>query len=175
VRRASPSVKYTVFLCRFGFGPAGCVMVGAADSLATDAEGNGRVSLQFTPSTTGPSSWAAEFILTRTISGQPTNEFASGFRVRPPMTPPEGAEIDIEGFVTSINTATKSFRVGNLPQDIFTDNATEFRGRAHSFSDLVVGRRVEVKGRVGSDGKLTAREVELGGEGSEPPRGRGRH
>ncbi len=50
-----------------------------------------------------------------------------------------------------------------------------FRGGAHSFSDLVVGRRVEVKGRVGSDGKLTAREVELGGEGSEPPRGRGRH
>src|SRR5262249_59512399 len=122
---------------------------------------------------TGPTSWAGVFILTRTISSQPTNEFVTGFRVRPPKM--EGAEIEIEGFISSINTPDKSFRVGNLPQDIFTDNATEFRGRVHSFSDLMVGRRVEVNGRVGADSKLKALEVGLGGEGSEPPRGRGRH
>ena len=171
LRGAAPSKEYSMHFCRFGFGPAGCVPLSTAGALTTDADGNGRVRVDFPQPPTGSNAWAGAFVLARNISGQQTYEFMSGFRLRP--APDEAAEIQIEGFLSSINTPARSFRVGNLPQDIFVDNATEFRGEARAFSDLAVGKFAEIKARVSNDGKVTAREVELKGQGFEPPRGRG--
>ena len=172
VRGAAASQSYTVFFCRFGFGPAGCVMVGTAGALATDSRGDGSVRLDFPQPASANSSWAGAFILTRVVSGQPTNEFVSGFRIRPPENPNQ-AEVQIEGQVSSINGGNQSFRVGSFQQDIFTDNATQFRGGLRRFADLTIGMRVEVKART-NNGQLLAREVEGKGPESNPSRGRGR-
>lgn len=167
---AAASQSYSVLFCRFGFPPANCVAVGPAGGLTTNSRGDGRVNLDFPP-TTLPSAWAGAFVLTRTISGQVTYEYASGFRMRSGTPGPDTAEIDIEGVIASINTANRSFRIGALPE-IVTDNNTEFDGRIRQFSDLTAGLRVKVKARQLADGRLWARELEVEGG---PSRGRGRH
>jgi hypothetical protein len=173
VRGGSPSKSYTVFFCRFAFGPAGCVMVGAAGALTTDSGGNGTARLDFPQPLTGPDSWAGVFILTRPVSNQPTNEYVSGFHLRlAPMVNENQAEIEIQGQVTSVNMGNGSFRIGSFPQDIMTDNATQFRDGLQKFSDVKMGIQVEVKAKV-SNGNLLALEVQ-GKGGPELSRGRGR-
>ena len=179
LRGAAPSQAYSVFFCRFGFGPP-CLAVGAIGALMTDSRGDGRASLDFPQPATGPNGWAGVFVLTRVVSTQPTNEFVSGFRIRPATVNPNRTDLEVQGMITSINAANQSFRIGTLQQDIFTDNATEFRGRVRQFSDLAVGLPVEVKARTAADGRLFARELEgKGGDDdkghdNEPPRRRGR-
>ncbi len=174
LRGAAASQAYSVFFCRFAFAPGtGCLAVGAAGALTTDSKGNGTANLMFPQPGSTPSFWAGVFILTRTVSSTPTNEYVSGFRLRPGSKPDE-ADLDIEGQVSMINTGAKSFRVGSLPQDIFTDGATKFGGRLKGFSDLAIGVEVEVKAKTGNGGSLLASEVEGKGPMGEPVRSRGR-
>lgn len=174
VRGAMASQTYSSFFCRFAFGPTGCLAVGAAGALATDSRGDGRAELDF-PQPATPSSWAGVFILTRVVSGQPTNEYVSGFGLRPAMMAnPNQADIEVQGQVASINNGARSFRIGSFPQDVGTDNATRFRDGLRQFSDLQMGMQVEVKGKVLGNGSILAVEVE-GKGGPELSRGRGRH
>ena len=166
---AAANQSYSVLFCRFGFPPANCLAVGPAGGLATDGRGNGRANLDF-PQTAMSSSWSGVFVLTRTVSGQVTYEFASGFAIRAGNAGPETTEITIEGLIGPLNAANRSFRIGSLPE-IVTDNNTQFRGRVRQFSDLTTGMRVKVKALPLGDGRLWAREIETEGE---PSRGRGR-
>jgi hypothetical protein len=174
LRAAAAGQAYSVFFCRFAFAPgAGCLAFGAAGALATDSKGNGTAKLNFPQPGSTPSFWAGVFILTRSVSGTPTNEYVSGFRLRP-RTKPDEAELDIAGQVSSVNAGAKSFRVGSLPQDIVTDNATKFGGGLKGFSDLAIGVGVEVKAKTGNDGRLLASEIEGKGPMGELVRSRGR-
>lgn len=174
LRGGAGSQAYSVFFCRFAFAPGtGCLAIGAAGALTTDSKGDGAAKLDFPQPGSTPSFWAGVFILTRMVSSTPTNEYVSGFRLRPGSKPDE-AGLDIEGQVSAVNSGAKSFRVGSLPQDIFTDNATKFGGRLKGFSDLAIGVEVEVKAKTGSDGRLTAGEIEGKGPMGEPVRSRGR-
>lgn len=174
LRGAAASQAYSVFFCRFAFAPGtGCLAVGAAGALTTDSKGNGTAKLIFPQPGSTPSFWAGVFILTRSVSGTPTNEYVSGFRLRPGTNPNE-TELDIEGQVSMVNIGAKSFRVGSLAQDIFTDGATKFGGGLKGFSDLAIGVGVEVKARTGNDGRLLAGEIEGKGPMGELMRSRGR-
>jgi hypothetical protein len=166
---AMATQAYSVLFCRFGFPPANCLAIGPAGGLATNATGDGRATLNF-PSVPLPNAWAGAFVLTRTIGGQVTYEYVTGFRLRSPTAGTNAADINIEGLIASINTANRSFRIGSLPE-IVTDNNTEFEGRLRQFSDLTTGLRVKVKAQQLNDGRLWAREVEAEGG---PSRGRGK-
>ncbi len=167
---ASPSQAYSVYFCRFGFGQAGCLLLGQAGALATDAKGNGSASVTFPPpAPNAPNNWAGAFVLTR--SGTTTNEYVSGFRLNAASTQQPGFEFD--GLISSITAGKLSFRIGNLGQDIFTNGSTQYGGGLKGFADLIVGMRVEVQGTVMVDGTLLANSVDQNGTDDDPPRWRG--
>lgn len=122
LRGAQPNQTYSAFFCRFAFGPAGCVAIGAAGAVPTDSAGNARVNLDFPQPPSSNNAWAGVFILTRASA----NQFVSGFLVRAAGNT-EQTDLEITGAITSLNTGASSFRVGTLGQDIFTDGATEFQ------------------------------------------------
>ena len=168
LRGAQPNQTYSAFFCRFGFGPTGCVPIGPAGAVATDSAGNGRANLEFPQPPNANNAWAGAFILTRASA----NQFVSGFLVRAAGNT-EATDLEITGLITSLNTGALSFRVGTLPQDIFTDSATVFKGQVKKFLDLVIGARVEVEARTLPDGRLMSREVKVTGPQGDPPRRRG--
>jgi len=161
LREAAPSQSYSVLFCPVGAALPGCLPAGQTGALATDEKGNGRANLDFPQ----PGSWAGVFLVRRAINGQALIEYVSGFRSRPAKMEEQTTELEIEGPIKSIDAANKSFRVGALPQDIFTDGATEFKGSVKGFADLAIDARVEVKARANPQGRLIAVEVQGKGRG----------
>lgn len=67
----------------------------------------------------------------------------------------EGSEFEIEGYVTSVGTTT--FAIGS---QTFQTNVDTTYNDANTFSDIVVGARVQVQGVI-SGGNLVAEEVDI--------------
>jgi len=153
---ASPNQAYTAYFCRFGFGPAGCVLLGQAGGLSTDGEGDGHATLDF-PATLGSEEWAGLVLIARTIGSATTYEYASAIHVS--INPAAQPQFDIQGQISSVVATTTSFVISPFKESIVTDSSTQFRGKVHSFSDLTVGMQVEVKGVVLPDGTLLATTV----------------
>lgn len=147
LRGAAASAVYAVFFCRFGFGPDACVNLG---SLETNAEGNGETRVQFSAPT---STWAGVFIFTRNA----TNQFISGFGFE--AAAQDGVQVELEGRISSLNASNQSFRLNNLPVDIFVGPSTRFE-HLSGFGALSVGLKVEVKGFVQADGTILATKIE---------------
>ena len=76
-----------------------------------------------------------------------------------------GGEREVGGSVTSIDAAAKTFVVQSTGASVTirTDSSTTFkrRGNGGSFSDVIVGARVEVKGILQADGSILARKVTI--------------
>ena len=73
LQQAVPSVAYRLEFCRFATGPAGCFSIGAVE---TDEAGNAQMELVFPQQ----GAFTGVFILTRSIAGQDTSEFVTGFQ-----------------------------------------------------------------------------------------------
>jgi len=153
---ASANQTYSAYFCRFGFGPAGCVLVGQTGALSTDASGNGQANLDF-PATQVSESLAGLVLITRTITSATTYEYAGAIQLR--ASPAAQARFDIQGQISSIDAAAASFVISPLKETITTDASTKFQGKASSFPDLMVGMQVDVRGVVNSDGTLLATDV----------------
>jgi len=153
---ASPNLAYTAYFCRFGFGPAACVLLGQAGGISTDAKGNGNAALDF-PATLGPEDWAGTVLIARTIGSATTYEYAGAIHVS--VNTAAQPHFDVQGQVSSTVAAAASFVVSPFKESIVTDSSTKFQGKLHSFSDLVVGMQVSVKGVTLSDGTLLATSV----------------
>lgn len=153
---ASPLQTYSAYFCRFGFGPAGCVQVGQAGGISTDSNGNGHADLDF-PASVGSEDWTGQVLITRTISSTTTYEYVGAIHVG--INRAAQPSFDLQGQISSITASTSSFVISPLKDMIVTDSSTTFDGKAHSFSDLMLGMQVEVKGVVLSDGTLLATDV----------------
>lgn len=153
---ASPNSSYSAYFCRFGFGPAGCVLLGQAGGLSTDSEGDGNATLDF-PATLGPEEWAGLVLIARTIGSATTYEYVGAIHVS--INTAAQPHFEVQGPIAAIVTATASFVVSPFKESIMTDSSTKFQGKVHSFSDLAVGMQVEVKGVTLSDGTLLATSV----------------
>jgi hypothetical protein len=153
---ASPQQTYSAYFCRFGFGPAGCVQVGQAGGISTDSNGNGHADLDF-PASVGSEDWTGQVLITRTIGTATTYEYAGAIHVG--INRAAQPSFDLQGQISSITASTSSFVISPLKDMIVTDSSTMFDGKAHSFSDLMLGMQVEVKGVVLSDGTLLATDV----------------
>jgi hypothetical protein len=159
LRGATPNVTYNAFFCRFGFLAApGCFML--VGQLDTNVEGNAEGLLSFPANPAAASdTWAGTFILTRIVGGAATNEYVAGFTFPPlPPTDGTGADVDVSGRIMSMDKTNSSFRLAELPTDIFTGAATQFE-KIDGFSDLAVGMDVEVKGFTKPDGTIFATNV----------------
>ena len=153
---ASPQQTYSAYFCRFGFGTAGCVQVGQAGGISTDSNGNGHADLDF-PASVGSEDWTGQVLITRTISSTTTYEYVGAIHVG--INRAAQPSFDLQGQISSITASTSSFIISPLKDMIVTDSSTTFDGKAHSFSDLMLGMQVEVKGVVLSDGSLLATDV----------------
>jgi hypothetical protein len=153
---ASPQQIYSAYFCRFGFGPAGCIQVGQAGGISTDSNGNGHADLDF-PASVGSEDWTGEVLITRTVSSATTYEYVSAIHVG--INRVAQPSFDLQGQISSITASTSSFVISPLKDMIVTDSSTMFDGKAHSFSDLMLGMQVEIKGVVLSDGTLLATDV----------------
>ena len=153
---ASPQQVYSAYFCRFGFGPAGCVQVGQAGGISTDSNGNGHADLDF-PASVGSEDWTGQVLITRTISSTTTYEYVGAIHVG--INRAAQPSFDLQGQISAITASTSSFVISPLKDMIVTDSSTTFDGKAHSFSDLMLGMEVEVKGVVLSDGTLLAIDV----------------
>jgi len=156
LRGASPNETYTAYFCRFGFGPAACVLLGQAAGLSTDAQGDGHATLDF-PATLGPEDWAGMVLIARTIGSATTYEYVGAIHVS--MNIAAQPHFDLQGQISSLVAATASFVVSPFKESIITGTSTKFQGKVHSFSDLAVGMQVEVKGVSLPDGTLLATSV----------------
>ncbi|HLN00135.1 MAG TPA: DUF5666 domain-containing protein [Bryobacteraceae bacterium] len=153
---AGPNQAYTAYFCRFGFGPAACVLLGQAGGISTDAQGNGNAALDF-PATLGPEDWAGLVLIARTIGTATTYEYVGAIHVS--INTAAQPHFDLQGQLSSIVAATASFVIIPFKESIVTDTSTKFKGKIHSFSDLLVGMQVEVKGVSLPDGTLLATNV----------------
>jgi Domain of unknown function (DUF5666) len=153
---ASPQQTYSAYFCRFGFGPAGCVQVGQTGGISTDSNGNGHADLDF-PASVGSEDWTGQVLITRTIGSATTYEYAGAIHVG--INRAAQPSFDLQGQISSITPTTSSFVISPLKDMIVTDSSTTFDGKAHSFSDLMVGMQVDVKGVILSDGTLLATDV----------------
>jgi len=153
---ASPNQTYTAYFCRFGFGPAACVLLGQAGGLSTNGEGDGHATLDF-PATLGAEDWAGLVLIARTIGSATTYEYVGAIHVS--INTAAQPHFDIQGQISSIVAATASFFISPFKESIITGTLTKFQGKVHRFSDLVVGMQVEVKGVSLPDGTLLATAV----------------
>lgn len=155
---ASPNQTYSAYFCRFGFGPTGCVLLGQAGAITTDSNGNGHASLAF-PATAGSEEWSGLVLITRTIGTATTYEYAGAVQVS--VSPTAQPSFEIQGQISSITSTatTQSFVISPLAEMITTDSSTIYQGTVHSFTGLMVGMQVTVKGVVLSDGTLLATDV----------------
>jgi cytoskeletal protein CcmA (bactofilin family) len=75
----------------------------------------------------------------------------------------DGQHDEFKGTAGTIDSATTSFDLtlaDGSKRHVTTDAQTEFEGTLHSFADLAVGQRVEVKGAVQADTSILASSVE---------------
>lgn len=153
---ASASQAYSAYFCRFGFGSAGCILLGQAGALTTDGSGNGQANLAF-PAVQSTQNLAGLVLITRAISSVTTYEYAAAIQV--PVSPTAQTRFNIQGQISSIDTATSSFVISPLTLTITTNSSTKFHGQVNNFSALTVGMQVDVSGVVSSDGTLVATDV----------------
>ena len=153
---ASPNQTYTAYFCRFGFGPAACVLVGQVGAISTDAHGNGQAALDF-PTTLGSEDWAGVVLIARASASATTYEYIGAIHVS--INTAAQPHFDVQGQISALVAAAASLVVSPFKESIVTDASTKFKGKIHSFSDLVVGMHVEVKGVTLPDGTLLATSV----------------
>ncbi len=155
---ASPNQTYSAYFCRFGFGPTGCVLLGQAGGISTDSSGNGHATLAF-PATAGSEDWSGLVLIARTIGTATTYEYAGAVQLS--ISPTAQPSFEIQGQISSITSTatTESFVISPLAEVITTDSSTMYQGTVHSFTGLMVGMQVTVKGVVLSDGTLLATDV----------------
>ncbi len=153
---ASANQAYSAYFCRFGFGPAGCILLGQAGALTTDGSGNGHADLAF-PAVQSTQNLAGLVLITRTISSATTYEYAGAIQVR--VSPTAETRFNIQGQISSIDSATSSFVISPLTLTITTSSSTSYHGKVNSFGGLTVGMQVNVSGVVSSDGTLIATDV----------------
>ena len=96
-------------------------------------------------------------LITRTIGSVTTYEYAATIHMG--INRAAQPSFDLQGQISSITASTSSFVISPLKDMIVTDSSTTFDGKAHSFSDLMLGMQVEVKGVVLNDGTLLAIDV----------------
>lgn len=69
----------------------------------------------------------------------------------------EDSELEIEGYVTAVNSGALTFQIGS--QTVQTNAGTTYND-ANTFSNILVGERVQVQGVI-SGGNLVAEEIDI--------------
>lgn len=144
------NTTYNVVFCRFGFPPP--CLSSTPGTVATNAAGDVNTRVTF-PDT--QLKWAGVFVLTR--GG--LNQFVTGVSFSAAGPSAESVTLELKGKISSLNPGNQSFRIGVIPIDIMVTSATRMSG-FDQFSDLAVGRTVEVRGFTAA-GVIQATRVEL--------------
>ena len=80
---------------------------------------------------------------------------ASGITIDTPTTPPPNTQAEVEGYITSVQSAT-TFVVHS--RTVIIDASTRFQAPA-SASSIQVGKQVEIEGVYDANGNILAKSV----------------
>lgn len=156
VQGAVASATYSIFFCPFGFAAGNCLSIG---NFNTNAAGN--ANGQF-PVPVTLQNWVGVFLLTRNTA----NQFVSGFQTPAAPMGAVGAEVDLRGKVSAVNTSNNSFQLEGFPVNIVVGTSTRFQ-RINGLGDLRLGDQVVVTGITQTGGSIFATRVRSADNGQD--------